>query len=450
MKMKNLNWLPLLALVAMVVVSSCRKDEFDAPPTGGQDPNVVVNMTIKGLKDTFRDTIINDNAAVVITQDWNISGTVIADDESGNFYKTIVIDDGTAGISIRIDRSEYFREFPIGRRIFVKLKGLAIGDYAELIQLGGYIDLSDPTQPEVAPIPFALIDTYVLPGVSSLPVIPIDVTIDDLLSDFDAYQNRLIRLSDVEFKAGDTSKTWANATLQTAGEIFLQDCNTSDEIMVRSSGYATFANRPVPNNNGTLTAVFTVFTSTAQLLIRDTYDVVMNGVRCDGGPPPPGGAINETFSSQSSGTDISLPGWYNISAQGNRLWRAGVFSGDTYAQATAFGSGLPAMESWLITPAFDLATLDTLSFRSSWGFFVHNGLTVWISTNFNGTNVTTANWTQITCTLAVQADGQYNWVATGDVPLTSFSGTAAHIGFKYVGDGTTNTTTWRIDDVVVH
>nr|HMT30976.1 choice-of-anchor J domain-containing protein [Bacteroidia bacterium] len=169
-----------------------------------------------------------------------------------------------------------------------------------------------------------------------------------------------------------------------------------------------------------------------------------------GGPPPPGSGINETFSSQTSNTDISLSGWYNLSAQGNRLWRAGIFSGDTYAQATAFGSGLPAMVSWLITPAFDLATIDTLSFRSSWGFFVHNGLTVWISTNFNGSNLATANWVQLTCTLALQSDGQYVWIPTGDVPLTSFSGTAAHIGFKYVGDATTNTTTWRIDDVVIH
>ncbi|HMT30410.1 MAG TPA: DUF5689 domain-containing protein, partial [Bacteroidia bacterium] len=195
MKISIKNLLPLFALAAMVVVSSCRKDEFDSPPSGGQDPNVVVNMTIKGLKDMFRDTIINDNAVVKIKQDWNISGTVIADDQSGNFYKTIVIDDGTAGISIRIDRSEFWRELPIGRRIFVKLKGLVIGDYANLIQLGGYIDLTDPSDPGVAPIPFALIDTYVLPGVSSLPVIPMLVTMDDLLSDFDAYQNRLVILN---------------------------------------------------------------------------------------------------------------------------------------------------------------------------------------------------------------------------------------------------------------
>ena len=112
----------LLVIIGIVAVSSCKKEDFDSPPSGGQDPNIVVNMTIKALKDLYRDTIMSPPGAVVqITNDWNIAGTVIADDKSGNFYKTIVIDYGSAGISIRIDRSDYFREYPIGRRIFIKL-----------------------------------------------------------------------------------------------------------------------------------------------------------------------------------------------------------------------------------------------------------------------------------------------------------------------------------------
>jgi len=448
MKISMNKYLSVIALIFIVSVSSCKKEDFDTPPSGGQDPNIVVNMTIKDLKDMYRDTILDNDAVVMITNDWNIAGTVIADDQSGNFYKTVVIDDGTAGISIRIDRSDFYRKYPIGRKIFVKLQNLVIGHYGNLIQLGGSIDLTDPTQPEAAPIPFTLIDTYIYPGVSSLPVIPQVVTINDLVNNMDEFQNRLVKLENVEFKSSDTSDTYADAELQLAGEIYLANC-TGDEIMVRSSGYATFANDPVPDLNGTLTAVFTEYNGTPQLLIRDTYDVNMTAIRC-GGAPPPGGGINETFSSQSDGDDIALPGWYNIAAQGNRYWRADVFSGDTYAQATAFSSGLPAMETWMITPSFDLATIDTLSFSSSWAFWEHDGLSVWISTNFNGSNFGTgATWTQLTCTIAVQADGQYTWVPSGNVPLTSFNGNA-HIGFKYVGDGTLNTTTWRVDNVVIH
>ncbi len=452
MKISIKKYLPFTALIVLVMVSACKKEDFDTPPSGGKDPNIVVNMTIAQLKDMYRDTVLNFDAVVKITQDFNIAGTVIADDKSGNFYKTIVIDDGTAGISIRIDRSEFFREYPIGRRIFIKLKNLVIGHYGNLIQLGGYIDLTDPTQPEAAAIPFTLIDSYVFPGVSSLPVIPQIVTIADLQNNLEEYQNRLVRIEDVQFRSSDTSKTYADAVNQLSGEVFVEVCDADpDPIMVRSSGYASFASAKIPNNNGSITAVFTEYNGTPQLILRDTYDVTMNGLRCGGTPPPPpGGGISENFSSQTSNTDIALPGWYNINAVGTRYWRAGVFSGDTYAQATAFGSGLAAMESWLITPGFDLATIDTLSFISSWAFFMHNGLSVYISTDFTGSNFGTATWTLIPCTLAQQADGQYVWVPSGDVPLTAFSGANAHIGFKYVGDATTNTTTWRVDNVMIH
>ncbi len=281
------KYLPLLLLATMTWNVSCKKEDFDSPPSGGQDPNIVVNTTISALKDYYRDTLFDSNGdpndvVVQITHDWNIAGTVIADDKSGNFYKSVVIDDGTAGISIRIDRSDFFREYPIGRRIFIKLKNLVIGEYGSMIQLGGYIDLTDPTQPEAAPIPFTLIDTYIFPGVSSLPVIPMTVTINQLEADLSLYENRLVKIEGVEFQASDTSDTYAIVATQSYGELYVTDCNTN-EIMLRSSSYATFANDPVPNLNGNITAVFTRYTDTPQLVIRDTYDVEMESTRCNGG-----------------------------------------------------------------------------------------------------------------------------------------------------------------------
>jgi len=229
--------------------------------------------------------------------------------------------------------------------------------------------------------------------------------------------------------------------------------NNPNPVMVRSSGYATFAADPIPDLNGTLTAVFTVYNGTSQLLIRDNYDVDMTAARCGGTPPPPpGGGIFEDFSSLSDNVDIALSGWYNIAVAGNRVWRGDVFQTETYAQATAFSSGLPAMETWLITPAFDLTTVDTLTFNSAFAFFEHNGLSVWISTDFTGSNMSTATWTQLTCTISTLPDGEFTWVPSGIVPLTSFSGTA-HVGFKYVGNdvgASPQTTNWRVDDVIIH
>jgi hypothetical protein len=443
MNIKMRNVLAVIALMATVFISSCRKDDFDTPPAGGSDPALIANTTIADLKAGY----VAGNFDSIDT-DIIIAGVVIADDKSGNFYKTIVLQDSTGGIAIRIDISDYYTKYPVGRRVFVKCKGLWLGDYNELIQLGGYVDNSNPSQPSVEPIPYTLVDNYLIPGVYNLTVNPKLVTINQVLADPDFYQNTLIQLNQVEFADADTGKTYADMVLQQSRNLVVKNCS-GGSIELRSSNFATFGGDNVPNGNGSLVSVFSVFGSDAQLYIRDVNDVAMDTTRCAGNPPPPGAGVNETFSSQTSGSDISLAGWSNTAVVGNRYWRAATFSGDTYAQATAFGSSLPNMESWLITPAFDLATADTLSFRSSWGFFVHNGLSVWISTDYDGVNFASATWTQLTCTLAVQADGQYVWIPSGNVPLTAFSGNSAHIGFKYSGDGTTNTTTWRIDDVVV-
>ena len=162
----------LVAAAGIVTITSCRDDEFDAPPAGGTDPNLVANTTIADLKAGY----VYDQFDTIKTEKI-ISGIVTADDKSGNFYKTIIIQDETAAIAIRLDVSDYYTKYPIGRRIFVKCRGLIIGDYNNLIQLGGFIDYSDPVQPSVEPIPFTLVDKYIFPGVSGLSVAPKNVTI---------------------------------------------------------------------------------------------------------------------------------------------------------------------------------------------------------------------------------------------------------------------------------
>ena len=59
----------------------------------------------------------------VITEDKTIGGIVIADDESGQFYKTIVIQDETGGISVNLDGYDLYTSYPVGRKVYVKSEG---------------------------------------------------------------------------------------------------------------------------------------------------------------------------------------------------------------------------------------------------------------------------------------------------------------------------------------
>jgi hypothetical protein len=452
MKINLFRFLTTLLIPVAVSFTACVDNDVDNPPPDGANPDIEATMTIDSLKNMFRDTIIDDNAIVTITTDEVITGIVTADDQTGNFYKTVVIQDETAGIAIRVDMSDFYTRFPVGRRVFVKLKGLVMGDYANLLQLGGYIDTSDPTEPEVAPIPMSLIDTYILRGEYNLTVVPEVATIDDLNADPDYYQNRLIMIEDVEFVDADTGKAYADAILQESVNLNIKNCD-GDVILLRSSGFASFASQNVPDGNGNLTAIFSVFDTDAQLIIRDLDDVALDSIRCDGSVPGQVlTSLNQNFTSQVPPASITIGGWVNDALQGTELWESRSFSGNVFANASAFGTS-GSMEAWLITPELDLSVADTLTFESAWGFYVHQGLTVWISTDFDGTNVAAATWTQLNPILAVAstpASGSYSdWVPSGNVSLTAFSGTG-FIAFKYVGDASTNTTTWRVDNVIVH
>lgn len=279
-------WSIIMVLFLAFSLSSCRDDNFDEPPINGVDPALTVNMTIDSLKRFYQDTVINKNAIPKIDKDWVISGIVTADDKSGNYYKTLVMDDGTAGIAVRLDQSNFNTDFPVGRKIYIKLKGMVIGDYGNLIQLGGFKDTSSVPY-SVAAIPASLIRNYIVGGTWGHEVVPYSVTASDLNNTF-KWQNRLIKLDNVQFITADTAATWADQVALISVNRTLTDCY-GNQMLVRTSGYSSFAGHYTPTGSGPMTAIFSVFVSDKQLILRDESDVDMFGARFVVGtcPPPP-------------------------------------------------------------------------------------------------------------------------------------------------------------------
>src|SRR4051812_24420227 len=186
---------------ASMVIISCNK-KFDEPPAYVA-PNITGDLTISDLKAMHTTSHLEQ-----IAVDKTISGIVIADDRSGEFYKTIVIQDSTGGISIKLDGYDLYTNYPIGRMIFIKVKELYLGDYNKLIQLGGGINNSGST-PDLAPIASPLFDQYIIKGTLNNFVTPRLIKVSDLN---DSYQNTLIQLDSFEFATADTSKTFADSS----------------------------------------------------------------------------------------------------------------------------------------------------------------------------------------------------------------------------------------------
>ena len=630
---KSINsW--LLIVGVLFFFSSCADLDYDTPPPGGFDPNYTTNATIAQLKSLHTLGQYEE-----ITDDLLLSALVVSNDEAGNFFKQLVVQDSTGGIEIRIDVTDLHAFYPVGRKIYIKAKGLWLGDYNGLIQLGAGLGYDDQGDPELIRIPESILSNYIRVATFGNPVVPKVKTIDQLTySDV----STLIQLDNVQFISADTGQTYADAVLQQSLNRNIEDCNGAGMI-VRTSGFAIFANELTPGGGGSLVGILSVFGSTYQLALRDLNDVAMNGPRCavntfttsslrqlfsqgttivpggtlqgvvisdynsqsvtgrnlyiqdatggivlrftanhsfnlgdeinvdisggtlgefngllqvdgidnaggavvghpgdvtprsatvldvlnnaqawestlvkidkavlsgntvyngsitvtdktgsmvlftrsqstfantalptdtvsitaivsdfnapqliirnasdvTGGGSTGGDDLNESFDAVGNDQDILLPGWANIAVKGTRLWRGKIFSGNHYAQATSFQDVAAEMESWLVTPEIALDVPKKITFESAYAFFKQSGLTVWISSNFDGSDVGSATWTQLTPTLAGPPDAENTFIPSGNIDLSGFTG-PVRVGFKYVGSGPNDqTSTFRIDNVKV-
>jgi len=161
-------------------------------------------------------------------------------------------------------------------------------------------------------------------------------------------------------------------------------------------------------------------------------------------------SIEEDFESQTNDEDINIQGWFNIATEGSRLWRAKEYDDEVYAQATSYGSDEENV-CWMITPAIDLndMTNPQFSFETAQAYWTHDGLTVYISTDFNGVSVEGATWTELNCIIANESDPAHEWIDSGIIDLSAYSG-MGYIGFKYMGNGITGlTSSYRVDNVLL-
>jgi len=260
---KNIKIALIFSTLVLLVVIGCVKEDFDTIPE--YEVDYEANISIAELKAMYTGT------SLLIDTNLIVKGIVVADDESGNFYKEMFFQDTSGAISIRLDESEFHYKFPIGRLVYVKLKDLYIGNYQGVMQIGW--------GDNVDRIPSKYMSDNNVPDVSSggVAVEPKLLTIGEL-NDDDI--GKLIRLENVEFLPGDTSKTYADAVNQIDENRTLKECVGGNQVLVRTSGFASFAGESIPEGNGSIIAILGKFGGDYQLKIRSTQEVNLTGARC--------------------------------------------------------------------------------------------------------------------------------------------------------------------------
>jgi len=266
----------ILGLLTISLFLGCVKDkDFSTPTVDCVEPEIFATNTIQQVKDMY-----TFGSATVIETDVIIEGYVVSSDKSGNIYKTISIQDKsenpTSAIKISIDETNLYTTYDVGRKIYIKLKGLAVGYSFGSIQIGQAVG------GELARISAFEVKNHIFRSCEVAEIIPKKVTISDLN---ESMLEMLIEIENVQFKTTDLSMSYANVddteTVNRVLENFNSSCNLVDEVLIRNSGFSKFKNQLLPEGKGSIIAVFSNFYDDFQLYIRDTDDVKFTEERCD-------------------------------------------------------------------------------------------------------------------------------------------------------------------------
>jgi hypothetical protein len=418
----------LMALPLMLTLAGCKK-EFDSPPERILGTGDV--LTIADLRAMYTGVSISwrDSA------DKSVYAVVTADEQNGNLYKNIYVQDNTGAIVMRLKNSGGLYQ---GDSIRIYLPGTVLSSYAGMLQL----DSVD-------------VDENIVKQATNVWVEPQVVSIAQLGPEL---QGKLVRLNEVQFAEADTNKTYANAVTQATENRMLENCTGAD-VIVRNSGYANFAGLPVPNGKGSFVGVLGQFNEDMQLFIRDLDEVQLNGPRCGMAECTPAAGLSQDFSSVLNAQEVSLECWLNVFTQGSgiRKWRGQIVGSEMFANAAPSSGDTPiGCELWLVGAPLAFTPGMALSFSSALGnAWQHDGLSVWISTDINlldGEDVAAAPWVQVTgIPLAGNGTPENTWVPTGNIVLDPYltAGQSFVVGFKYNGVSITQATQYRIDNVVV-
>lgn len=262
------------AVIGIFVLTGCER-EYDTPPERELPVGQVLSLTqLRGLY---------LNQPVRFGGDSSVYAVVSADETSGNLYRNIYVQDDSAAINLRLQNPGGLYE---GDSIRIYLPGTVLSVYQGMMQL----DSVD-------------VDKNIIKQATNVPVEPMDVTIAEVGPQIQA---RLIRLTDVEFALSSMCQPYADAVNQNSEDRIITNCQ-NQTVILRSSGFANFADEIVPSGNGSIIAVAGQFGDNMQLYIRDTDDVNLTEERCTQGLNCDDTYFFKTFNDGS----ITSGGWKN-------------------------------------------------------------------------------------------------------------------------------------------
>lgn len=400
----------ILVVLSLLFVG-CTK-EPDSPPENILSGSKVI--TIDSLRSWQQGA---SPELVTITDSLHLYAIVTMDESEGNIYKNLYVQDHTGAINMRLTAGS---DFAVGDSLRISLVGAVLSEYSGVIQL-------DNIDPDNAIIRQSA-GHDLTPQTMSLS----DITIED--------EGKLVRITNVQFANSELLETYADAANQESEDRIIEECGTGNQMIVRTSGFANFADEVVAQNKGDLVCIVSRFNDVIQLIIRDFDEINLTGERCAG----------QIFVKDFDDESINSGGWITVVVNGIHNWETNDMGHSSfYAQMSNWDSGNTASETWLISPVIDLSSgSGSMSFMNAYNF-TGDPLQLMVSTDFPGSgDPNLSTWTDISG-MVNWSTGSFDFVDSGTIDLSSFNSATVYIAFKYTGTDSSGST-WELDDITVN
>ncbi|MEI6555900.1 MAG: DUF5689 domain-containing protein [Paludibacter sp.] len=208
-------------------------------------------------------------------KDITVSGIVISNDNEGNIYKNMEIYDVKTkrALKISVDAGNLSALYPVGTLITLNCSGLAIGKYAQMLQLGiaFYNTTSGKTGFEIGRIPYTMFLTRVKAYKTKvIPSTLVDtMTIAQIRTSGPELHNRLVCIKNAYFTQAGADYGAPKPITIKGDSIFAPSTNgigypqsreikdATGSVFIATSEYSKFAKIPLPSATmtGNITAI---------------------------------------------------------------------------------------------------------------------------------------------------------------------------------------------------
>jgi len=176
--------------------------------------------------------------------------------------------------------------------------------------------------------------------------------------------------------------------------------------------------------------------------------------KTDGTPPTASTVSNNLTIANFEGFDSDLGAWTGYSVSGDQVWgwdNYGLPAG--CSKMTGFEGGPNPNEDWLISPSLDLSNYSEVlfSFDHARNYDTNDGLSVLVSTDYDGTSDPSTNgtWADLTPMFTFPEEGTWDFSSAGLADVTMYNGASTYFAFKYISTAE-DCSTWEVDNALVY